>query len=182
MVLFKSKLSYKVFGLFLLSLMGCAPKTVFISRPPIKTAIKPGYELKFEPLKRDSKSFEVFRLTIKNKTDEEFQIDWHKTSYLRNGRKYGMFVSKDTEAGKVMDPEKRYDIIAPGETYTKIIAPLKLVAWAVPKYSATKRIDESPFSAGPIPAGKSGILLVIKQEEKELTERISVDIIEEEIK
>lgn len=62
-----------------------------------------------------------------------------------------MFVSKDTEPGRVKDPDKRYETVAPGSTYTKEIAPVKLIAYAPLKYSMNASRDNATFSAGPIP-------------------------------
>ena len=90
-----------------------------------------------------------------------------------------MFVSKDSEPGNVRDPEKRYETIGPRASYTKEIAPMELVAYAYSKY--TQGIETPPFSAGPIPAGNNGILLVLRQNDREFTERVEVDIVKKEI-
>jgi hypothetical protein len=163
-------------SLFLLGFVGCMANTVSVSEPPVQTVTKPEYHIKFEPQKQGAMDFSVFRLTIKNQSDEPLRIDWHKSPYLFNGERHGMFVSKDSEPGNVRDPKKRYETIAPGTSYSKDIAPMELVAYAYSKYS--QEIETPPFSAGPIPAGKSGILLVLMRNDGEFTERIEVDIID----
>ena len=166
-----------MFGsLLLLGWVGCAANMISVSEPAVQTVVKPEYEIQFKPLKQGGRAFSVFRLMIKNQTHEPLQIDWHKSPYLFNGERHGMFVSKDSEPGNVRDPEKRYETIEPGASYSKNIAPMELVAYAYSKY--TQGIDTPPFSAGPIPAGKSGMLLVLRQNEREFTERIEVDILE----
>jgi len=152
---------------------------IYVSEPTIQSVAKPDSEIQLELLKQGAKAFSVFRLTVKNPKDEPLQIDWHKSLYLFNGKRHGIFVSKDSEPGNVRDPEKRYEPIAPGATYIKNIAPMELVAYAYSKY--TRDTDTPGFSAGPISSGKSGILLVLRQNEKEFSERIGIDIIEREI-
>ena len=165
---------------FVLGWIGCAPNMVSVSKPSIQTVDKPEYEIQFEPLKQGGKAFTVFRLTISNLSDTPLQIDWHKSPYLFNGRRRGMFVSKDSEPGNVHDPEKRFETIAPSKTYSKNIAPLELITYAYSK--TTHYVEMSPFSAGPIPSGQSGIHLTFKLNNREYTERVTVTIKETEQK
>ena len=92
-----------------------------------------------------------------------------------------MFVSKDTEPGRVKDPDKRYETVAPGSTYTKEIAPVKLIAYAPAKYSMNSSRDNATFSAGPIPPGQNGIRLWLIQGERNLLEELTLKIVETEL-
>lgn len=165
---------------FVTGWMGCAANMVSVSEPAVQTVVKPEYEIQFEPIKQVGTAFSIFRLTIKNQTDASLRIDWHRTPYLFKGERHGMFVSKDSEPGNVRDRTKRYEAIEPGATYTKDIAPLELVAYAYTKYN--QEIDTAPFSAGPIPAGKSGIILRLRHKDKDFNERIEVEITDRESK
>jgi hypothetical protein len=172
-----------VLALALLASSGCQPtlKRTSVSDPPSLSITKPDYTLGFEPLKRGRPAFEVFRFTLSNRGREAIRIDWHKTVYMLNGRSYGMFVSKETEPGRVKDPDKRYDTVAPGATFTRDIAPVKLIAYAPAKYSMNASEDSATFTAGPIPPGRSGIRLRLIQGEKNLLEDLTVKIVEKEL-
>ena len=67
------------------------------------------------------------------------------------------------------------------ETISLAFTPMKLIAYATARDSQRASADEPIFGAGPIPTGKSGILLVFKQGETEHKERLSVDIEEKEL-
>lgn len=166
--------------LALLASSGCQTnlKRTSVSDPPSLSVTKPDYAIGFEPLKRGRPSFEVFRFTLYNRSNEAIRIDWHRTVYMLNGRPYGMFVSKDTEPGRVKDPDKRYDTVAPGSTYTKEIAPVKLIAYAPAKYSMNAPLDGSTFRAGPIPPGQNGIRLWFSQGDKNMLEELTLKIVE----
>jgi hypothetical protein len=76
--------------LLLLLLTECAPKTkIWTSNPVIQTSGNQYYEAQVETLKRDQKReynfFVQFRLTVKNLTEKNFEIDWNKTRYIYNG-------------------------------------------------------------------------------------------------
>lgn len=92
-----------------------------------------------------------------------------------------MFVSKDTEPGRVKDPDKRYETVTAGTTYTKEIAPVKLIAYAPAKYTMSTSPDTATFSAGPIPPGQSGIRLWFTQGGRYVLEELTLKIVEAEI-
>ncbi len=170
-------------GLALLAGSGCQTnlKRTSVSDPPSLSVTKPDYTLGFEPLKRGRPSFEVFRFTLANKSNEVIRIDWHRTVYMFNGRSYGMFVSKDTEPGRVKDPDKRYETVAAGTTYTKDIAPVKPIAYAPAKYTMNASGDTPTFSAGPIPPGQSGIRLWLTQGDRNVLEELTLKIAGKEL-
>ncbi len=99
---------------------------------------------------------------------------------MLNGRPYGMFVSKDTEPGRVKDSEKRYETVAAGSTFIRDIAPVKLIAYAPAKYTKNAPQDGLPFSAGPIPMGRSGIRLWFTQGDRNVLEELSLKIVQAE--
>ncbi|MCP4453893.1 MAG: hypothetical protein GY809_20725 [Planctomycetes bacterium] len=159
-----------------LGMAGCAPQKASVSVPAVQGVVKASYEIQLEPVKKGGTSFRFFLLTIVNKSEHNMQIDWHQSGYLYNGKQYGMLVSRDSVPGQVKDPDKRFEVIAARQTYKKDVAPMKLIAYATARED-TAMIDPV-FSAGPIPVGKSGILLTLKQGEMQFVERITVDIVE----
>lgn len=159
---------------------GCAPVTVSVSDPAIQVAANSYYEAQFEPLKQGYRSFVAFRLTVTNKTGKELQIDWNKTRYLFNGKPHGLYVFRGIEPEAIKYRTIAPDIIPPREVFTKIIAPQKLIAYATIREQHKLGPGESALSGGPIPAGKSGIRLVVKLNGEEIGERLTVDIAEVE--
>jgi hypothetical protein len=167
---------YGCCSVILIGLLGCAPDMVSVSEPVKRTLAKTNYQVEFEPLKQESSYFRVFRLSIHNKSNETLQIDWHQTYYTLNGRQYGTFVTQDTKPGQVNDPARRFDTILAGSTYSKNIAPLKLIAYAPAKDTSRTGSTETPFTTGTIPEGKSGIHLFLKDSNRDYIERIAVTI------
>lgn len=150
---------------------GCAPTRVWTSRPAAYTAANQYYEAEFEPLKNGNNYFNSFRLTITNKTERDFTIDWNKTLYLYNNKAYGRFVFAGVDQNNVHNLPP--DLVSAGSTFTKIISPLKMVAW---KPLKTQHSDTAGFSRGPIPAGENGIYLVVMQDGKEIRAKITLTI------
>ena len=159
---------------------GCAPVMVSASDPPLRTATNSYYDVKFKPLKQGLRSFVVFELTVTNKTDAELQIDWNQTRYLYNGRPNGLFVFRGIEPGATKSRMISPDIISSQDTFTRIIAPYRFLAYAPFREQVKFGSDESAFSGGPIPAGESGILLVVKGKDQVIKENLTVKITEVE--
>lgn len=155
---------------------GCAPVLVSVSDPAIQTATNPYFEVQFEPLKQGLPSFVVFRLTVTNKTKNQLQIDWNTTRYLFNGSPNGLYVFRGIDPEAIKNLTIPPDIISPQQVFTKIIAPQKLMAYVPFRDQHKLALGESAFSGGPIPAGESGILLVVRLNGEETKERITVNI------
>jgi hypothetical protein len=150
---------------------GCAPTKIWISQPAAFTAANQHYEAEFEPLRNDSNFFNSFRLTITNKTEKDFTIDWNKTLYLYNNKAFGRFVFAGVNKDNVHNLPP--DLVPAGNTFTKIISPLKMVAWKPLKSS---KMDTASFSRGPIPEGENGIYLVVNQDGRQIREKITLTI------
>ena len=166
--------------LFLLLLTGCAPITkIWTSNPVIQTSGNQYYEAQIETLKKDQKGeynfFVLFRLTVKNRTEKKLEIDWNKTRYIYNGRTRGGFVFKGIKAEDIKNLTIPFDIVSPGHTFSKDIAPVKLIAWA-PLRDQSVGKNESGFSPGVIPEGENGINLVVRLNGQEIREKITVNI------
>jgi hypothetical protein len=149
---------------------------ISVSDPAIQTASNPYYETQFEPLKQGPRSFVVFRLTVTNKSETQLQIDWNETRYLFNGRPHGLYVFRGIEPEAIRDRTIAPDVISPGDTFTRIVAPQKLLAYAPLREQHTLSPGESAISGGPIPAGENGILLVVRKNGDEISEKLHVRI------
>lgn len=166
------KISPAACGFFLVTLFlsGCAPTRTWISMPEFQSAENAVFSARFTPLKKDASFISEFRLEVKNNTRQPFEIDWSSTRYLFDQNPSGRFVFKGITAENINDPPS--DTVLPGETLQKTLSPVDLIAWRRgPGY-----VDQAAFSAGPVPEGQNGILLVVRQNGKVLREELTVTI------
>ncbi len=163
-----------MFGFVLTLWMGCAPTIIQVSTPAIQTAENPYYRIQFEPLKRETRVFVSFRLTIINRTDRNLEIDWNKTHYIHNNRSLGIFVFKGIRPRDIKDLTIPPDIVPARGTFSKEISPYRLIGRA----PFREGINEPSISPGPDPTGQSGILLVVRQIGKEIREKVKISITE----
>ena len=161
-----------MFGFALTLGMGCAPTIIQVSTPAIQTAENPYYEIQFEPLNRETKVFVSFRLTIINRTDRNLEIDWNKTHYIHNNRSLGIFVFKGIRPQDIKDLTIPPEIIPARGTFSKEISPFRLIGRA----PFREGINEPSIKPGPVPTGQSGILLVVRQNGKEIREKLQISI------
>ena len=162
-------------GLALVTASGCAAPKTWVSSPEIETVSNPYYQAEFEPLKRGHEFFVSFLLSVTNKTDKNLEIDWNKTRYILKGRNYGGFVFKGIDPAEVRNSTIPPDIIPARGKFSRVIAPYRLLARAPLR---DRSMSESTISAGILPNGKNGIVLVVRQNGKEIVDKMMV-IIEE---
>lgn len=165
--------------IFFLFLTACAPtQKIWTSDPAIQTTDNLYYTARLQPLKRDSTErnfFRLFRLTIINKTDKNLEIDWNKTRYIFNGLNSGRFVFQGIDPENLKKMTIPLDIIPGGTTFSKDIAPLKLMGKA-PLRNRSVGVTESSFSPGILPEGENGIYLVVRYGGKELPQTITLTL------
>ena len=164
-----------LFGFALTIATGCAPTLISISNPEIQTVENSYYTAQFQPLSEGKNYFDAFRLSITNKTSNDLQIDWTKTRYLHNGRDLGIFVFKGIQPKDIKNLTIPPDIIPSGQSFSKEISPLKLIAR---EPITGKGRNAGKITPGLIPNGESGILLFIKQNDTPIKEKMAVKIIE----
>jgi len=171
----KIKIWSIVFLLILLT--ACAPtKKIknWISSPSVQKGGNESFGVRFEPLKGDKKFFVSFRLSVMNKTDKSLKIDWNKTRYIYKGQPYGGFVFYGIDPATIKDSIPP-DFIEPGKLFSKEIFPTNLVAFTPIREVVLDKKGQGIYP-GPIPAGESGISLVILQGEQEIVEKIVLNI------
>jgi hypothetical protein len=157
---------------------GCAPTLVSISTPQIQTVDNSHYTAQFEPLAEGKNYFDSFRLKLVNKTGKNLEIDWNKTRYIYNGRDIGVFVFKGIQPENIKNSTIPPDTIPAGQTFTKDISPLKLLA----REPVTGRgLNAGKITSGPIPTGESSIFLFIKQNGNTIKEKMTVKITEQKV-
>ena len=155
-------------------MVGCATIKIWSSSPSVQTISNDSFEAGLEPLiKEGQKFYDRFQFRLKNKTDRPLIIDWQNSRYLQDGRENDRFIFKGvtTENINSLPP----DTVAPGGELSKQISPLRLAGYERIKARSTKP-GEGPISAGVIPAGEHGILLIVKQNQKTISEKIIVKI------
>jgi len=168
-----------IFGFTLTIATGCAPTFISISTPEIQIIENSHYTAQFEPLAEGKNYFDGFRLKVMNKTGKDLEIDWNKTRYLYNGRDIGVFVFKGIKPENIKSLTIPSDIIPAGQSFTKDITPLKLLA----REPVTgKGAKAGKITSGPIPTGESGIFLFIRQNGNTIKEKMTVKITEKEVK
>jgi len=174
----KKKVFILMVGLALILGTGCAPTLVSISTPEIQTIENSHYTAQFEPLAEGKNYFDGFRLKVMNKTRKDLEIDWNKTRYLYNGRDLGVFVFKGIQPENIKSLTIPPDVIPAGQSFTKDITPLKLLAREPITGQGAKAGKITP---GPIPTGENGIFLVIKQNGNTIKDKITVKITEQKV-
>ena len=150
----------------------CAPTRVWTSDPAFATADSGRYAVQFMPLTDDKNFIQQFRVLVTNRSDKELQIDWNATRYLFNGRPNGLFFFEGIDETNINNPPP--DIVAAGQTLMKVIAPVQLMAIKPARSSQFK--GQPAFSTGPVPAGTSGIALVLRQNGQVFREKLSVTV------
>ncbi|MFC1764189.1 hypothetical protein ACFL6U_19215 [Planctomycetota bacterium] len=169
---------FALLGFILLSnICGCANKFVFTSTPDVATAENEWFRAQWQPEKKGRASFVAFRLTIENKTTEELVVDWNRTQYLLNGRTHGVLLFETYEPGYLRGTTTVLETIPAAGRLEKVTAPAEMVAFSPVKYQ-DQIASEDVMSPGPIPAGRSGIRLVVVKGEQETTKDIYVAITE----
>ena len=160
---------------------GCASISdkIWTSEPPIRTVNEPHYTIQLEPIKINGNFFEIFRLTIRNKSDHDLTVNWNKTRYLYKGKADGSFAFSGIDPKAVQSGTVEPDIISSGSTFSKEIAPIKLIAY-MPYRESNVNPERRGISGGIIPEGINGMLLVMEEQGREHAEKISIRIIQGE--
>jgi hypothetical protein len=162
-----------------LFLAGCAQVKVYSSRPEMQDITNDYFQAEFEPQRAEGKPYyDSFRLVFRNKTDKDLIVDWSKSYYLRDGKRFGLFGWEDMTFEQLKEAKALPLVpVSPGKTYAILIFPLKLIAWEYYRRDSTPlRKPEEAFSPGVIPEGKNGIRLYVMQDGKVISETMNLDI------
>ena len=106
-----------------------------------------------------------YGLSIYNKSDEDIEIDWNRTSFIKNGRLDGNFMF---EGIRYIDRnnQKNPTIIMSKSSSIIYIFPNNLVYFASGRFGG--------WSHKRIPDGENGVYLVFKQGSKEYREKLLI--------
>lgn len=109
-----------------------------------------------------------FMLNIVNRTNEDLELIWDKTLYVKNGHTSGGFMFEGIVYKDRNNP-KPADIIFANEEFVKVIWPTNLVYFDTRKYGGG-------WKHANFPIGENGIYLTIKANNRELHEKLTVSI------
>ena len=155
-------------------IIGCATVKIWSSSPSVQTIRNDAFEASLEPLLKEGQRFyDRFQFRLKNKTDGPLIIDWQSSRYLQDGRENGRYIFQGVTAEN-MDSLPS-DTVAPGAEFSKVIAPVRLIGYERLK-SRDIQPGKSGFSAGIIPAGEHGLLLIVKQNQRTVSGKILLKI------
>lgn len=155
-------------------MIGCATVKIWSSDPSAQTVSNDAFEASFEPLlKEGQKFYDRFQLRLKNNTNGQLVIDWQNSRYLHAGRENGRFIFKGVTPENINNLPS--DTVAPGEAIIKTVAPERLIG-IERIMSRAHQPGEGGFRASLIPAGEHGILLIVKQDQKTISEKILLKI------
>jgi len=160
---------------------GCAsvPEVVWTSDPSIQSVNTDKYSIRFEPIKESGNFFEFFRLTIVNKSNQNILLDWNNTLYLHQGRENGKFGFAGIDPQAVQEGTVPPDTITPGDTLSRNIVPLKLIAFA-PLSARNMKDRGAGIGGGIIPAGKNGARLAMDLDGRKINREIALQITQTE--
>jgi hypothetical protein len=169
------KMIWFAFGLILISVLGCAPaQKIWTSEPDTGMSSNKYFQARLEPLKQGHNFYVSFRVEVKNLTQNNLAIDWNKTLYIHNGKKKGIFVFKGINPEDIKNKTIPTDIIPSGATFSKVVAPYKLLA----KAPLRDRGQSKEIEAGILPSGENGMQLIVRYRVEELVETMKVIITE----
>ena len=102
------------------------------------------------------------------------EIDWQNTFYLKNGARFGRWAKDELTIEDIQEKREQPRIeVAPGNTLSGLIYPIKLIA----KRSTTAISRDEPFKRrGIIPESESGMLLTVRQGDRVIREKLICQI------
>lgn len=166
-----------IFICLVLTVTGCAAVEVYSSSPAVQKMSNDYFSVELEPqLQEGQKFFTSFRFVFTNKTKKDLHVDWENTYYLFNGRRGGRFLWEGVvlEALKKMRNQPLVPVPA-GDTVTAVIFPKSLTG-----RSSITSTTGLRYTRGPLPVGENGIFLVVRQNGREIREKIVVTIAAQE--
>jgi len=144
---------------------GCAPRYTWKIEPYKQSVGNEYFSASISPMAFDNiwGGYEAFNLTIRNKTSGDIELDWNKTIYIENKQTKGGFMFEGV-VYKERNNLKPPDIIFSGSEFRKTIWPNALVSF----YGC--------WCHGDIPAGQNGVYLTVRIKDKEVKEKLLLDM------
>lgn len=150
--------------IFVVAFSGCAQKDFIISK--IDTPIeKKQFEFELIPTNKSYiAGYSAFILNIKNNSNKDYEIDWNKTSFIKDGRTMGTFMYEGI-VYKDRNAQKANDIIFANSTFSKKIFPNNYV-----------QFDSYGWSHIGTGSGQQGVYLYIVDGSETIKQKILLNI------
>jgi hypothetical protein len=170
------------FVLFLgVVLLGCSgaqspSSAIWIAQPEFVDVDHHLLSASIAPQKGEHPYYTHFLLTLTNKSQTDLIVDWNASRYLFNGRPQGVLVFEDIDPAAVKNAMVPPETVASGAVFTRVVMPMRLIAWSPIKEKTTGGRSISP---GMLPVGENGIRLAVLHENGHITLPLSVRIYRE---
>jgi len=161
--------------LFLLSatvvflISSCVPATRYVwkSDPANPSVENELFSASISPSSCDNWGCESFRLTVRNKSNKNLELDWNKTLYILNGQTSGGFMFEGVVYKDRNNP-KSPDMIFPAAELSKTIWPNNLVEYSSGRYGG--------WSNNSMPSGENGVYLTVVADGKVISEKLTMKL------
>lgn len=138
---------------------GCAGTSVtWHAVPDSVNASIDGVALTMVPLRQGNPFYSAFRLTVTNSGHRPVAVDWNRCEYRLDDRPGGRLWFKGLSEDAIREGRMPVDKVLPGESLSRVVAPIRLVA-ITPIRDSTRNLPA--FSPGRLPAGKNAIRVTL---------------------
>jgi hypothetical protein len=161
----KRKLLVGVFLTIFFNGLGCASTGSWKSQPNMQQATNEYYVATISPIFIFD-GYKGFALTIHNKSPDNLEVVWANTFHIHNDKKTGGFIFEGMRSGDRLETPA----IISGSLFSKDIFPVKLAQFST---LAMSTVHE------PMESGENGVLLSVKVDGKEITEKITLNFSQE---
>jgi len=148
--------------------------TVCNSDPRVQRVSNEYFDAELSPLYLPSllytlvTAYRAFQLTLINKSDKDIEIDWNRTLYISQGQTSGGFMFEGI-AYLTRNNPKPPDVVFAHSSMSKQIFPNNLVLF------------NGVWDHSPMISGENGVYLSVIVDGKEITEKLIVSLLYEEI-
>lgn len=157
-----------LFTVLVALISGCVTtRYVWKSDPANRSIDNEYFTAEISPASCESWGCNAFRLTVKNKTSKNMELNWNKTLYVVYGQTSGGFMFEGVVYKDRNNP-KSPDVIFPGGELSKSIWPNNLVGFSSGKYGGWRHDS--------MPPGENGVYLTVAVDGKEISEKITLTL------
>ena len=171
---------FLVFFILVTIISGCAlrreapkPRAVMTSTPEVQAVSNVDYDIHLKPLKNGHTNFVAFELTVQNRSNQPIYVDWNTTRYLYQGRSTGRVLWRGIDRRAFISERVELEKIAPGQIFSKEIAPHRIVSWDPLSNNQTVS-KEGNLVPAHLPAGENGLRFFVRHNGHLLRETLTV--------
>ena len=155
-------------SIVVLLIQGCSISKSYMYEPTITKSKNTDIKISLVPINPSMRAgFSAFRLKVNNIGNDDIEIDWNKTYFIERGRTAGTFMFEGI-VYKDRNNQKPSDIVFSKNQFSKIIYPNN--------YVVLNRGTYSSWGHRGFGTGTFGIYLTLKNNNKEIKEKVFVEI------